>query len=126
MFMQIYADVTGCTMQLSGSPQTPALGAALSAAVTAGSPAGGYDDWREAQERMTTLNEKRFSPDPEARAIYDELYAIYRELHDSFGGVASARGFRIADEAAARDQRACRRRALVTPRRYVTRASALR
>jgi L-ribulokinase len=23
--------------------------------------------------------------------VYDELYAIYRELHDAFGGVPSAR-----------------------------------
>ena len=39
---------------------------------------------------MTTIKEKRFTPDPEARAVYDELYGIYRELHDTFG--AGARG----------------------------------
>src|SRR6185295_16445493 len=42
LFMQIYADVLGTPMLLAGSPQTPALGAALSAAVAAGAPAGGY------------------------------------------------------------------------------------
>ena len=36
---------------------------------------------------MTSLKEKRFQPDPAARAVYDELYGIYRELHDAFGGV---------------------------------------
>ncbi len=68
LFMQIYADVIGQPMLIAGSPQTPALGAAVSAAVTAGAAAGGYDDWTEAQERMTTLKEKRFEPDPDARA----------------------------------------------------------
>ena len=63
LFMQIYADVIGQPMLIAGSPQTPALGAAVSAAVTAGAAAGGYDDWTEAQDRMTTLKEKRFAPD---------------------------------------------------------------
>ncbi len=25
--------------------------------------------------------------DPETEAVYDQLYALYRELHDSFGGL---------------------------------------
>src|SRR5207248_4854354 len=33
MLMQIYADVTGCTMQVAGSSQACALGSAVSAAV---------------------------------------------------------------------------------------------
>jgi L-ribulokinase len=89
LFMQIYADVIGQPMLIAGSPQTPALGSAVSAAVTAGSRAGGYDDWTEAQSKMTSLKAERFLPDPAARAVYDELYGIYRELHDAFGGVAS-------------------------------------
>jgi L-ribulokinase len=91
VFMQIYADVLGQPMLIAGSPQTPALGAALSAAVTAGAKAGGYDSWTEAQDRMTTIKAKRFDPRPDARVVYDQLYAIYRELHDAFGGVDGAR-----------------------------------
>jgi L-ribulokinase len=91
VFMQIYADVIGQPMFVAGSKQTPALGAALSAAVTAGAAAGGFDDWHEAQRAMTTLGKKRFVPNPEAQAVYNELYALYRELHDSFGGVPGAR-----------------------------------
>jgi L-ribulokinase len=87
LFMQIYADVLGEPMLVAGSPQTPALGAAISAAVTAGTSAGGYDDWTGAQERMTRIKERQFTPDPEAHAVYDELYGIYGELHDAFGGV---------------------------------------
>jgi len=85
LFMQIYADVIGQPMLIAGSPQTPALGAAVSAAVTAGAAAGGYATWTEAQDRMTTLKEKRFEPRPAAQRTYDELYRIYRELHDAFG-----------------------------------------
>jgi L-ribulokinase len=91
LFMQIYADVLGQPMLIAGSPQTPALGAALAAAVTAGADAGGYASWTEAQDRMTSLKEKRFEPRPDARKVYDQLYGIYRELHDAFGGVANAR-----------------------------------
>jgi L-ribulokinase len=92
LFMQIYADVIGQPMLIAGSPQAPALGAAISAAVTAGAPAGGYATWREAQQRMTSVKDRRFTPDPAAHEIYNELYGIYRELHDTFGGVAQARG----------------------------------
>jgi L-ribulokinase len=88
VFMQIYADVIGQPMRIAGSPQTPALGAAISAAVTAGSAAGGYDDWHEAQDRMTSLKEKQFIPNATAQAVYDGLYGIYRQLHDGFGGAA--------------------------------------
>jgi len=92
LFMQIYADVLGQPMLIAGSPQTPALGAAISAAVAAGSRAGGYDEWTAAQEHMSSLQEKRFVPDPRARAVYDDLYGMYRELHDVFGGVAPGGG----------------------------------
>jgi L-ribulokinase len=90
-FLQIYADVIGQPMLVAGSPQAPALGAAISAAVTAGSAAGGHDDWHEAQRSMTSVQDRSFVPEPRAAAVYDELYALYRELHDGFGGVPSAR-----------------------------------
>jgi len=87
LFMQIYADVLGHPMLVAGSPQTPALGSAISASVAAGVHAS----FEEAQARMTSLKEKRFTPDPEAKAVYDELYRMYRELHDTFGGVPGAK-----------------------------------
>jgi L-ribulokinase len=87
LFMQIYADVLGHPMIIAGSPQTPALGSAASAAVAAGPAAGGYATFAEAQGAMVREGETQFVPDPAARAAYDELYGIYRELHDVFGGV---------------------------------------
>jgi L-ribulokinase len=88
LFMQIYADVLGHPMLVAGSPQTPALGSAISAAVAAGV----YPSFEAAQARMTSLKEKQFVPDPKAKAVYDELYRMYRELHDTFGGVPQAKG----------------------------------
>jgi L-ribulokinase len=89
LFMQIYADVLGQPMLIAGSAQTPALGAAVSAAVTAGAASGGYDDWTPAQRSMTRVKATRYDPDPAAHDVYNRLYAIYRELHDGFGGVTA-------------------------------------
>lgn len=90
LFLQVYADVIGQPMLLAGSAQAPALGAAIAAAVAAGADAGGYDRFEAAQERMTSPETERFTPDPAAHGAYDELFALYRELHDAFGGVAGA------------------------------------
>lgn len=85
MTMQIYADVCGKTMEISCSSQTGALGSAVAAAVVAGPRRGGYADFREAVKRMTGVSDVRYIPDPERSATYDRLYALYRDLHDSFG-----------------------------------------
>jgi L-ribulokinase len=85
--MQIYADVIGYPMIIAGSPQTPALGAAASAAVAAGAAAGGHATFADAQAAMVRDGDTQFAPEPGARQLYDELYGLYRELHDAFGGV---------------------------------------
>ena len=79
--MQIYADVTGRPMKVSRSAQTCALGAAIAGAVVAGA----HKDYAAAQKAMTGLKPKVFKPDSKAHAVYRELYALYRELHDAFG-----------------------------------------
>ena len=83
LLMQIYADVTGCVMEIAGSSQTCALGSAIAAAVLAGA----HPDFASAEAAMTSLKPESFKPNAEHRAIYDQLYALYRELHDSFGGL---------------------------------------
>ncbi|WP_404424369.1 ribulokinase [Nibricoccus sp. IMCC34717] len=83
LLMQIYADVTGCTMRVSGSSQACALGAAVAAAVVAGA----HDDFARAQKAMTSLKPIAYKPRKREAKVYDELYALYRKLHDSFGGV---------------------------------------
>jgi L-ribulokinase len=83
LFLQIYADVIGQPMLVAGSTQAPALGAAISAAVTAGE----HPSWTAAQQAMTSRPERQFTPNPAAHAVYNELYSIYRALHDEFGNV---------------------------------------
>jgi L-ribulokinase len=39
---------------------------------------------------MTTLRPESYQPVAANRAVYDELYALYRELHDSFGGLTKS------------------------------------
>ena len=82
LLMQIYADITGCTMQVSGSSQACALGSALSAAVLAGA----HKDFPTAQKAMTRVQPKSYRPIAANRKAYDELYALYRQVHDAFGG----------------------------------------
>lgn len=83
MLMQIYADITGCTMLVAGSSQACALGAAIGAAVVAGA----HRDFATAQKKMTSLKKVAYRPKAANRATYDQLYALYRKLHDSFGGL---------------------------------------
>jgi L-ribulokinase len=83
MLMQIYADVTGCTMQVSGSSQACALGSAISAAVLAGA----HRDFPSAQKAMTRVKPKSYRPISANQKTYDKLYQLYRQLHDAFGGL---------------------------------------
>jgi L-ribulokinase len=84
LLMQIYADITGRGMKISRSGQTPALGAAIFAAVAAGESAGGYRSVWAAQESMVGAG-MEFLPVEENHQTYKRLYALYRQLHDSFG-----------------------------------------
>ena len=82
--MQIYADITGRPMEISGSEQTPALGAAIFGAIAAGKETSGFSDIEEAQDTLTGIK-KRFEPNPENNSVYKKLYALYKQLHDAFG-----------------------------------------
>jgi L-ribulokinase len=79
--MQIYADVTGRPMKVSRSAQTCALGSAIAAAVVAGA----HKSFESAEKAMTGLKPRVFKPNAKAHAVYCELYALYKELHDAFG-----------------------------------------
>jgi len=83
LLMQIYADITGCTMQVAGSSQACALGSAISAAVLAGA----HKNFQVAQKAMVKIKPKAYTPKAPAQKSYTALYAIYKKLHDAFGGV---------------------------------------
>ncbi|MBN2244609.1 MAG: ribulokinase [Candidatus Aminicenantes bacterium] len=85
LIMQVYADVSGREMKIARSSQTCALGAAMAGAVAAGSAAGGYDCFEDAQKIMCASKDTVFRPSPENHKVYQELYRLYRQLHDAFG-----------------------------------------
>lgn len=83
--MQIYADVTNMDIKISGSPQAPALGSAIFGALAAGKENGGYDDIKEAAAHMGKLKDISYTPNAENAAVYEKLYAEYKELVHYFG-----------------------------------------
>lgn len=85
LLMQIYADVTNREIYVADSKQTPALGAAMFAAVAAGQAKGGYDSIIDAAEKMARVKEETFKPIPEHVEVYEQLYQEYSKLHDYFG-----------------------------------------
>ncbi|MCR6098514.1 ribulokinase [Salipaludibacillus agaradhaerens] len=84
LLMQIYADVTNREIRIAASKQTPALGAAMFAAVAAGSATGGYDTITEAAAHMGRVKDESYKPIPENVAVYEKLYREYEALHDYF------------------------------------------
>jgi L-ribulokinase len=85
LLMQIYADVTGREFRVAASQQTSALGSAMFAAVAAGVETGGYATVVEASRHMARLRDESYRPNPDHRAVYDELNLEYVRLHDLFG-----------------------------------------
>ncbi len=101
--LQIYADVCNRPMMVSRSAQTCALGAAIFGAVVGGA----HESVEAAQEMMTAVRDEVFEPRPDAASIYGELFALYTQLHDGFGGAArdagSDTGARPGDPSATAD-----------------------
>ena len=55
------------------------------AAVAAGRERSGFGDVGEAVCALGKLSGDVYVPNPEAAAVYDRLFAEYREVHDFFG-----------------------------------------
>ncbi|MBC8535987.1 ribulokinase [Feifania hominis] len=87
--MQIFADVLGRRIHISGVQQTSAFGAAIYGAVAAGSGRGGYDTVSQASAAMAKPSAVCYQPNPRYAGIYDRLYREYEKLHDYFGTGAS-------------------------------------
>jgi L-ribulokinase len=81
LLMQLIADTSGRPVHVPASREVPARGAALFGAVAAGH----FPDIRAAIEATRPKPARSYLPDPSAREIYDEVYAIYRRLYDQLG-----------------------------------------
>jgi L-ribulokinase len=87
LLMQIYADVLGEEIRLAESDNAVALGAAI-----LGNLASIKDSSTDARTVITAMARQRpepvYRPNPDARAKYDALYALYRAAADCNGVLA--------------------------------------
>ncbi|WP_249187900.1 ribulokinase [Nocardiopsis sp. MG754419] len=77
----IYADVLDRPLRVVDSEHSCAVGAAIHAAVAAGV----HPDVHSASAAMGRVRPDTVDPDPGRAAAYDDLFAVYTELHDHFG-----------------------------------------
>lgn len=81
MALQIYADILGKRLRISRSAQTCALGAAMAGAVASKAIA----NFDIARERLTGTQSDVIAPRLAYRQTYEELFGLYKILHDAFG-----------------------------------------
>jgi xylulokinase len=82
LWLQLKADVTGVPVVAPRITEAASWGAALLAGVGGGL----FASAAEAAERLVHL-ERRFEPQPERMARYDERYTLYRELYPTLKGL---------------------------------------
>jgi len=74
---QMFADALGCPVEVTGTPDASALGAAIAAGLGVGVLASP----EQAVDAMVRLR-RRYEPDAERAAVYDRLYTeVYRDLY---------------------------------------------
>ncbi|MCM1236111.1 MAG: FGGY-family carbohydrate kinase, partial [Ruminococcus flavefaciens] len=83
--MQLYADILGKTIFTASTDQGSAFGAAVYAAVAAGTGAGGYASVSQAAQKMGKVGGIQYKPVRENAQVYQGLYKEYKRLHDYFG-----------------------------------------
>ena len=76
LWLQICSDVTGLPQDLPRET----IGAAYGDAYIAGMAAGLFSDFAPLGEEWVKIA-RRIEPDREAKAVYDELYPVYRDLY---------------------------------------------
>ena len=81
LLMQLIADTSGREVRVPASSQIPARGAALFGGVAAGR----FADIAEAITATRPGTARSYVPDPDAGAVYDRVYRIYRELYETLG-----------------------------------------
>jgi len=81
LMMQLLADTSGREVLVPDSNEIPARGAALFGAVAAGV----FADIESAISATRPKSLRTYTPDVEAKQIYDRVYAIYRSLYDTLG-----------------------------------------
>jgi L-ribulokinase len=81
LLMQLFADISGLEVRVPAPSEVAARGAALFAGVAAGS----FADIQAAVGATRPEMARTYVPDAAVKPLYDELYSIYRSLHDLLG-----------------------------------------
>jgi L-ribulokinase len=81
LLMQLFSDTSGRAVHVPASSEVPARGAAMFGAVAGGA----YADIGAAIAATRPGTARTYTPDPEARRTYDEVYAVYRDLYETLG-----------------------------------------
>lgn len=81
MIMQIYADVTGREIHISGTALACAYGSAILGSVNE----NGYKTLAEASSKMKKLKDISYKPIKENAEVYNEIYKTYKTLTEFFG-----------------------------------------
>jgi L-ribulokinase len=79
--MQLLADTSGLSVHVPGSSEIPARGSALFGAVAAGA----FEDIATAARELRPGTARTYQPGADAKAVYDEVYAVYRDLYETLG-----------------------------------------
>ena len=79
--MQLLADTSGMRVSVPDSAQVPARGAALFGALAAGH----FPDIAAAIAATRPPIAHSYEPQPQAREVYDRVYAVYRDLYERLG-----------------------------------------
>lgn len=85
LVMQIFSDILGREIKVTGVTQTTAYGAAMYGMVAAGSERGGYDTLDEAMQALSKPPHKVYTPNPQNKQAYAALFHDYQRLSAYFG-----------------------------------------
>ncbi len=81
LLMQLFADISGLEVRVPAPSEVAARGAALFAGVAAGT----FADIQAAVGATRPELARTYVPEAAVKPLYDELYSIYRSLHDLLG-----------------------------------------
>jgi L-ribulokinase len=97
LLLRLFADIVGRPVTVPEVAEATARGAAIHGALAAGV----YPDFAAATAALGPRTARTIDPDPEAAAVYDRLYAIYRAESDRFAATDTMAGLRALRRAAA-------------------------
>ncbi len=81
LIMQVLADTSGRPVHVPASTEVPARGSALFGAVAGGA----FESIKDAITATRPGTARTYTPDPQAQAVLNDVYAIYRELYETLG-----------------------------------------